>query len=110
VYLITSESEFIMNVTTRRLSRLLGAAAVLTFAFATAASANEYRVPSAPQYYTAPATPPGITYDRSPVRSPGAGSNSEVPASQCYYENYNPDAPLGQGSGTGLGRGRLVCS
>ena len=90
-----------------RLSRLAAATAAFAFAagLGAAAGAAEYGQRDGYRYQS-----PAPVDERVPVARDTGVPASPAPGNTCFYINYDPGAPMGQGSGSGLGRARLVCN
>lgn len=90
-----------------RLSRLVAATAAFAFAasLGAAAGAAEYGQRNGYRYQS-----PQPVDDRLPSAVETGVPASQAPGNTCFYINYDPGAPMGQGSGSGLGRARLVCN
>jgi hypothetical protein len=89
-----------------RLPNLVTASAAFALAasLGAAAGAAEYGQRNGYQYQVPPSA------DERPPAAPEVGvPASQAPGNTCFYLNYDPTAPMGQGSGSGLGRARLVC-
>lgn len=89
-----------MKLVMPRFSSVLAAAGVALMAGA--ASANE---PQRGFQYQSPQT----FDERLPIAPEAGVPATQAPNNTCFYLNYDPSAPMGQGSGSSLGRGRLVC-
>lgn len=90
-----------------RFSRLVAATAAFAFAasLGAAAGAAEYAQRNGHQYQAPPRAD-----ERAPAPAETGVPASPAPGNTCFYLNYDPAAPMGQGSGGGLGRARLVCN
>jgi hypothetical protein len=93
-----------MKLVMRRLPLLLAATAALAASFGAAAGAAEYGQRNGYQYQS----PPSVD-ERAPLGPELGVPASQAPGNTCLYLNYDPTAPMGQGSGGGLGRARLIC-
>ncbi len=90
-----------------RLSRLAAATAAfgLVAGLGTAAGAADYSQRDGSRYQS---PPPVVEHAPAPAQT-GVPA-SQAPGNTCFYINYDPTSPMGQGSGSGLGRARLVCN
>jgi len=95
-----------MKLVMRRLTPLLPATAAfaLVASLGAAAGAQEYGQRNGYPYQA----PPSVD-ERAPVAPEVGVPASQAPGNRCFYVNYDPAAPMGQGSGGGIGRARLVC-